>query len=224
MPCSYTIQRTRCAPELAGLWDSPAWRQAQPLTLSHVRPESSDHRPLTQARLLYDGSQVYVIFRVEDRFVRSVHSAYGDMVCRDSCVEFFVKPKVDKGYLNFECNAGGTLLASYITDHTRVPGGFKQFVRLPAADGNQVRVFHSLPAVVEPEVQTPATWTAQLHIPLALLAKYVGPMADPAGQTWSANFYKCGDETSHPHWLSWSPVNALNFHLPDCFGELRFAP
>jgi hypothetical protein len=224
MPSSYTIPRTHTAPELAGLWDGPVWRQAEPLTLTHVRPESSDHHPATQARLLYDSRNIYVIFRVEDRYVRSVRTAYGDMVCKDSCVEFFVKPKADRGYLNFECNAGGTLLASYITDHTRTPEGFKQFVRLPADEGRQVRVYHSLPAVVEPERVEPLTWALEFALPLNLLAKYVGALGDPAGQTWSANLYKCGDETSHPHWISWSPVSALNFHLPDCFGSLHFAP
>ena len=27
---------------------------------------------------------------------------------------------------------------------------------------------------------------------------------------WRVNFYKCADDTSHPHWLTWSPVE-----LPD---------
>jgi len=40
----------------------------------------------------------------------------------------------------------------------------------------------------------------------------------------SANFYKCGDETSVPHFVTWNPVNSANpdFHKPDFFGKLRF--
>ena len=38
-----------------------------------------------------------------------------------------------------------------------------------------------------------------------------------------ANVYKCGDRTSHPHWMSWNPVRTLNFHAPDEFGQLIFA-
>ena len=41
-------------------------------------------------------------------------------------------------------------------------------------------------------------------------------------QAWRGNLYKCGDRTSHPHWAAWSPVDELNFHLPRCFGTLRF--
>ena len=37
-----------------------------------------------------------------------------------------------------------------------------------------------------------------------------------------ATFYKCGDKTAHPHFLSWNPVGtpAPDFHRPDFFGEL----
>jgi len=76
--------------------------------------------------------------------------------------------------------------------------------------------------VVEPEIQSPIEWMLEFHIPIKLLEKHAGPVGDPAGQTWRANFYKCGDRTSHPHWASWSNVDELNFHLPRCFGALIF--
>jgi hypothetical protein len=76
--------------------------------------------------------------------------------------------------------------------------------------------------VVEPEVEGPLTWQLAFFVPVALLERYVGPIGPLAGQEWRANLYKCGDGTSHPHWASWSPVDALNFHLPHCFGTLRF--
>ena len=42
------------------------------------------------------------------------------------------------------------------------------------------------------------------------------------GEVWRGNFFKCVEENSHPHWASWSPVDEFNFHLPQCFGVLRF--
>ena len=45
-----------------------------------------------------------------------------------------------------------------------------------------------------------------------------------SGQVWRANLYKCGDQTSHPHWASWAPIGeALNFHQPGFFGGLDLA-
>lgn len=216
----YHVQRV--AAPLAGetfLADA-AWARAEVGLISTFRPESSDHRPDVRFAVLHDATSLYVRFDVCDRYVRSVQTAYQGSVCTDSCVEFFVQPRPDRGYLNFETNAGGTLLLSYIEDATRVPGGFRKFRPVDATWGRQIVIHHSLPAVVEPEMTGPVAWQLGYRIPVALFEAHTGPLGALAGQVWRANFYKCGDHTSHPHWASWEPVSALNFHLPECFGEL----
>ena len=115
----YSVRAPR--PPLAAGWDDPAWVDRPLLDIARFRPESSDHRPRTRARLAYDEKGIGGVFHVQDRYVRSVHTHFGEPVYRDSCVEIFLQPKPDKGYLNFEMNAGGTLLASHITDHRRTP-------------------------------------------------------------------------------------------------------
>jgi hypothetical protein len=209
-------------PELRGLWDDPAWMHAETLELAFFRPEGSTHRPKTSARLLYTAEGIFGIFRVKDRYVRCVHTRYGEPVYKDSCVEFFVKPKADKGYFNFEFNCGGAFLCNYITNPNRTPEGFREFVRIPKDEGRHIIVYHSLPRIVEPEIRDAVTWTLEFFIPFGLIGKYVGEIGDVAGSQWKANFYKCGDETSHPHWASWQPVPELNFHMPECFGTIRF--
>jgi hypothetical protein len=79
-----------------------------------------------------------------------------------------------------------------------------------------------LPCYVEPEIVEPVVWLLQFFIPFALLEKYMGPIGTVEGQTWRANAYKCGDETSQPHWASWQPLTEKNFHLPECFGAVHF--
>lgn len=218
----YTVRFAKLRPEFKGLWDGPAWKQADMLELNHFRPEGSDHRPKTSARLLYNNEGILGIFHVDDRYVRCVRTRYGEPVYRDSCVEFFVKPKQDKGYFNFEFNCGGTLLCSYITDPERTPDGFGEFVLIPEEEGRLLTIHHSFPEVTDPEINGPAAWTIEFFIPFALLEKYVGELGDMENKEWKANFYKCGDETSHPHWASWQPVPRLNFHVPECFGGIRF--
>ena len=218
----YLVRSARPRPRPQDGWDDPAWAEAETLEVAHFRPEGSDHRPRVRARLLHDGEALLGLFHVGDRYVRSIHTRFGDPVYEDSCVEIFLQPKPDRGYLNFEMNAGGVLLASHVTDHRRVPGGFAAFTKLTEEDGRQVTVRSSLPSIVEPEVE--ADWQLAFSIPKRLLEKYVGPIGPMAGQEWRANLYKCGDGTSHPHWASWVPVDALNFHLPHCFGTLRFEP
>jgi hypothetical protein len=210
----YTVRRIE-----ASALEQAAFERAEVGQVDQVRPESSDHRPGVTFRVLHDGAHLYLRFEVRDRYVRSVQTAYQAPVCTDSCVEFFVQPRAGKGYFNFEVNAGGTLLLYYVEDPTRTEKGLAAFTPVPEAWGRRVEIRSSLPPVVEPERTEPLTWHVSYKVPLALFEAFVGGgvASEPV---WRANFYKCGDKTSHPHWLSWSPVTALNFHLPACFGEL----
>ncbi len=219
---SYTLQRISEAPP-AFVWDSLPWSELPSLSVDAFRPEGSDHRPDTRARFCHDGHNLFGLFSVQDRYVRSVHTQFQSRTHRDSCVEVFLHPKPALGYFSFEFNAGGAYAALYISDHTRTADLFKAYTRLTPEDVRGVRVYPSLPAVIEPEIAGPTHWTLGLQIPVAALGPYVGDIGPLSGQSWRANVYKCADETSHPHWAAWSPVSQLNFHLPECFGEFVFA-
>jgi hypothetical protein len=197
-------------------------RQANAILIDQFRPEGSDHRPTTSLRLLHDGRSLHGLFQVQDQYVRCVHESYGDPVYQDSCVEFFVQPKPDGGYFNFEFNCGGAFLCNYITDETGAPASFKEYVRLNLDDVQRIRVASSLPKIVEPEIIQPVSWWLAFVIPVPVMEKFVGPVGALSGQVWRGNAFKCGSGTSHPHWAAWSPVDQLNFHLPRCFGELVF--
>ncbi len=194
------------------------------LRIDQFRPEGSDHRPRAVATVTYDQVGLRVVFVVADRYVRCVHSEPQSAVCMDSCVEFFVRPRPDRGYFNFEANCGGALLAFYITDWRRLGAERKLagFSPLMAEEIAQIQISASLPGRVEPEIIEPVEWRLEMFIPFKVLAKYVGPLGDLPGQCWRANFYKCGGDTSHPHWAAWNPVSELNFHVPAEFGELKF--
>jgi hypothetical protein len=220
---SYTIHTVSHPPALDAAWGTGAWAGAAEGCITNFHAKGSDHRPDTRFRVLRDDAYLYVQFAVQDRYVRSVQTAYQGAVCTDSCVEFFVQPRPDRGYFNFEVNAGGTLLLFYIEDARRAPDGFVKFCRVDEAWGRQVQIWHALPSVVEPELPGPVSWGVAYRVPVALFEAYTGPLGPLAGQAWRANFFKCGDQTSHPHWGSWAPITELNFHLPACFGELTLA-
>lgn len=218
----YQIRRAVAAPSLSGSWSDAAWASAVTAEIACFRPESRAHRPRTQARLLYDDQALHGIFRVEDRYVRCVNQGFQAPVCRDSCVEFFFQPDVGPGYFNLEMNAGGSFLCMYVRDCRRTPEGFADYDFMRPEDGAKVALWHSLPERVEPELTEPTTWLVQFRLPFAALEPYCGPVGALAGRNWRGNFYKCGDQTSQPHWASWSPVDEKNFHLPRCYASLRF--
>jgi hypothetical protein len=169
---------------------------------------------------MYDDDALYVIWRVEDAWVRAVAQHLHDRVWRDSCVEMFFTPgpEVSAGYFNLEINCGGVMLfASHLAprDHRRL---------VFEADCAAVDVYHSLPSRIDVEIAEPTTWTVAYRLPFRILHAYL-PVTTPApGARWRANLYKCADESTHPHWLTWAPIESTkpDFHRPDSFGVLEF--
>lgn len=226
----FAVKRAASKPALDGNWNSPVWAAANTLEIAnffeHV-PEGvpdKDFKPRTQARVLYDNDGLYLFFRVEDKYVRSIATEYRGKVWEDACAEFFVQPKADRGYFNFEINCGGTMLLSYHENPDWKGESLRNAGGVPWELAQQVKIFHSMPKVVDPEIAENTTWVLEYFIPFSLLEAYIGDIGNPAGQTWRANFYKCAETNSHPHWASWSPiVDVLDFHTPRFFGILKFA-
>ena len=219
---TYIVRAAKPLPGLEEGWSHPAWASAETAEVNHYRPEGSAHRPRARARLLHDGAGIRGVFRVDDQYVRSIRTRYLDPVWKDSCVEFFAQPRSDRGYFNLEMNAGGAHLCYYVEDPTRTPEGLKKFTPLPEEIGRLIQIRSSLPKTVEPELAEAVRWELNFLMPVAVLESQAGRIGGLSGQNWRGNFFKCGDETSHPHWASWSPVDELNFHLPRCFGMIHF--
>lgn len=201
-----------------------SWKDIPAAPLTHVHPESSTHHPLVEARLTADDTHLYVRFDVEDQYVLARSTDYQDPVYTDSCVEFFVQPKPDHGYFNFEMNALGTLLLTYIEDARRLPeGGFATYQVVPEELGRRVVMRSSIDKPVTTEIHEQLNWWLEVDIPFAFLEHYVGKLPESGKREFRGNFYKCADDSSHPHWLSWAPIGEeLNFHVPEYFVPLIF--
>lgn len=215
----YTIKHIQNPPG----WESlEEWRSIPFVRIDNFRPEGSDHKPQTILRVVYNRNGLYGLFEVKDTYVVCRHTGFQEPVWKDSCVEFFVQPEVEKGYFNFEFNCGGAMLCSWVKDHRISGGKFRNSQRMTADDVKEVEVFHTLSSKIEPEKHGLTEWRLGFYIPFTVLKRYIGDFVVIGGTCWRGNFYKCADESSHPHWASWSPVTELNFHMPDCFGTLRF--
>jgi hypothetical protein len=233
-PADYVVRRVKSLPpptaSLDAAWDSAEWSHAQTLPVDRFHDKPDPLYPRTHARVLYDESGLHVFFRVEDRYVRSVTTEYQGPVYRDACVEFFMEPDVKRGYLNMEINAGGTLLMKYHDPNLKPgapqsPPGFT-LVLVPWEQARNVRIRHSMPKVIDPEITMPVTWYVQYFVPFDVLEAHFGPLRPIAGRTWRANFYKISTGNSHPHHVSWAPIppegRAGGFHQPRYFAPIRF--
>jgi len=183
--------------------------------------QSFEHIPKVSAKLLIDDSALQVKFNVIDQYVKSEVVELNGPVCTDSCVEFFFAVN-GNGYFNFEINAGGTVHSSFIKDSTRTDNGFKDFRFLELEDLNQIEVYSTLDKIVSPEITEKITWQLSYNVPLSVLQKYAGDFDSSATAVWKGNLYKCADNTSHPHWLTYYPITeGFNFHQPKYFGNLH---
>jgi len=201
-------------------WDKPCWRGVQAALIGNYMGDKPAHFPDTRVKIAYDDQALYLIFRVEDKYVRAVAADHQDDVYKDSCVEFFFAPDAESpgDYFNLETNCGGAMLFQF---HS--PAG-DEHIEIPQSQFSRIEIASSLPRTIAPEIPDPVTWTVEYRLPLAILDEYCKVTRPAPGVAWRANFYKCADETSHPHWLTWSPVDnsTPNFHLPKFFGILEF--
>lgn len=220
----YFIARAKQTPVLDGSINDGAWAFAPAAAIASFNAKSSRHRPAVLAKLLHDDHGLHGLYTVRDRYVRAVHTEFQSSVCRDSCVECFIQPGSGPGYINFEFSLSGGVLASWITDPRRTDKGFACSERLPDDLLRQVTIVSSQPGVTEPEIDEPLDWWLGFTVPWSVFATYVRHWSPPRpGAIWRGNFYKCADDTSHPHWASWNPVGEpLNFHQPAYFGTFRF--
>jgi hypothetical protein len=201
--------------------DDHAWRNAESLELTYFMGDSPRFLPRVRVKLVYDTEALHVMFQVSDSSIRAVHTAFQSPVCEDSCVEFFFTPGTDltAGYFNFEISCCGTILFKHQTARN------ENVTPVSAADAEKIAVYHSIPGTIDPEITEPAEWIIQSRLPFAILSKYTSVSMPEPGTTWKGNFYKCGDNTSNPHWLTWSAIDKPepDFHRPDYFGQLIFA-
>jgi len=206
--------------EINAEWDKEIWGNTRSLRLNNFMGDRPSHFPETKVKLRYDKDNIYVIFKVMDNYIKAVAKKINDKVWLDSCVEFFFSPgpDVERGYFNFEANCKGVFLFKYNINGGKTIG----FVSMD--DCKKIKISHSLTKEVEQELTEPETWRLEFSIPISVLSKYMKVDEPGPGVSWRANFYKCADKTSHPHWLTWAPVDypKPKFHLPEFFGRLNF--
>ena len=62
-------------------------------------------------------------------------------------------------------------------------------------------------------------------IPLSFIQLFFPEFQLKPGAVIKANCYKCGDKTTHPHYLAWNPSTSPvpDFHRPQDFGQMILA-
>lgn len=181
--------------------------------ICEVNWQEYPYKPSAAVRVARSESHLVIFYDVKGLDLRAAALEDNGPVWEDSCCEFFVSHLTDGTYYNFELNCIGTLLAAKRRSRTDAdmfsPDALARIIR-----------HSSLERKVYEENDRIHAWSTALCIPFDLIGLDTGNLPSAI----RANFYKCGDLTAHPHYLSWNriAIPAPDFHRPDHFGELVF--
>ena len=174
-------------------------------------PKEAPYPPDCNGSIARTASHLAVMFHVRGLDLRATQIEDNGRSWEDSCCEFFVTDPYDGTYYNFELTCIGSLLSS------KRKSRLDSVLREKEDVARVIR--HSSLAHEETEISDRIfSWTVAMLIPYDL----IGIDRDNVPVSVRGNFYKCGDLTAHPHFLSWNPIGTPkpDFHRPEYFGEL----
>lgn len=216
----YRVKKISASAPLCGNWGGTPWRNVKAATLTNFLGPKPSHFPHTQFKAVYDDDSIRVIFRVNDKYVKAIRTKRNSWVYKDSCVEFFFTPGIDvsKGYFNLEMNCCGAYLFHFQKTAR------KNMNPIDGVSCRKIQKWHSFNGPVMKEIEKPVTWIVEYTIPFSILEKYTPVTRPKPGVKWRANLYKIASGSSHPHYLTWSPIHSskIDFHVPEFFGVLKF--
>lgn len=190
-------------------------KQKDKIQINTLNWKDYRYRPDVRLSIAYGDNEVYLKYYVTEDYFKAEKTETNQMVCEDSCVEFFVSPENDGVYYNLEFNGIGTVLLGTGTgraDSKRADPGIISKIRTKSSVGN----------TPVKERKGKFEWSITIAVPFEVFFHH--KIKDLKGKTFRANFYKCGDMLSVPHYVTWNPVGTENpdYHQPEYFGMLKF--
>ena len=192
----YTITRINGAPD----WEKIPYAPIDNLLWTEYTDTSS------KAQLCWDENAIYVRMIAMEKDIRRELTGVLDSVCDDSCLEFFLQPTETVTYLNVEMNPNCAVFMGF-------GSCLETLVRLIPEDWD--------PLCAKAE-EFPGGWGVTYQLPISFIQKFYPTFKPKTGLKMKGNFYKCGDLTPNPHFLSWNKIEQDEpaFHVPQFFGTL----
>jgi alpha-galactosidase len=170
--------------------------------------KNADPERETEVRMLWTADTLYLRFRSKYRVITVFSDAEAngrrDQLWDRDVAEVFLQanPSEPRRYKEFEVSPNG------------------MWIDLDIAPGEK----HDLKSGLRRRVvlsETAKTWVAELALPMKSLVERFDPAAN-----WRMNFYRVEGEREPRFYSAWQPTGTAvaNFHVPEAFGKLVFAP
>lgn len=186
-----------------------------PVKLEMANWEEFPYRPEVTVQIAYNENELFLQYHVREQSVKAEITKSNGRVWTDSCVEFFLSPEGNDDYYNLEMNCIGTALLGF-----RKKGA--EAIHATEEQISTIRRISSLGDLPFPEKKKLTEWTITMAVPWEVFFKH--KLKSVSGKKMRGNFYKCGDELSVPHFVSWTKIKTEkpSFHQPAFFGGLEF--
>jgi alpha-galactosidase len=186
-----------------------AWEAAQGVRFNaDWQGKNADPERETEVRLVWTPEALHLRFRARYRvvtvFADAEPNGRRDQLWDRDVAEVFLQPNLSepRRYKEFEISPNGL------------------WIDLDIASGEK----HDLKSGLRRRVilnERAKTWIAELALPMKSLVKQFDPDA-----TWKVNFYRVEGAIEPRFYSAWQPTGTPvpNFHVPEAFGRLVFAP
>ena len=197
------------SPEGDGFPTPSSWEVSAPVRFhADWQGKNPDPERETEVRLLWTSEWLYLRFRARFReiivFSDAEPNGRRDQLWDRDVAEVFLQPDPThlRCYKEFEVS----------------PNGF--WIDLDIGPGEK----HDLKSGLRRRVilnEAAKAWVAELALPMKCLVERFDPAA-----IWRVNFYRVEGAIEPRFYSAWQPTRTAvpNFHVPEAFGELVFAP
>ena len=172
------------------------------------------YKPKVLFRIGHTENEICLKYEVDEKHILAQETRTNGEVYKDSTCEFFIS--VDgRNYYNFEFSCIGTIHLAH------GPGrGNRTFV--PEELIKKIRIESTLGTQPFAEKTGNFHWELVVCIPAEVFR--FDSIKSFNGLKATANFYKCGDGTATPHYITWNPVETSqpDYHRPEYFGKVIF--
>lgn len=178
-------------------------------------PDLYPSKPKAAFKIAHNGTHLFLHYFVEEDEILAETTEDNGPVWTDSCAEFFLSFGDSPYYYNAEFSCIGTALLAYRT-------GRNDAVH---ADMEVMKTIKRYPSLgTKPFGKKKGNYKWDLLVVIPVTAYWKSGIDSFKGVKARANFYKCGDNLTTPHYISWNPIPIKDpdFHVPAHFGEVVF--
>ncbi len=221
-PQHYDCRRAAKPLIIDGKLDDRAWKSA-PWTTDFVDIEG-DAKPKprfrTRMKMLWDDTYLYLGAELDEPDIKAKLTEHDSVIFHDNDFELFLKPTTGQpGYFEFEINALNTSWDLYLNKPYREGGKADNSWDIPG-----LKTAVALNGTLNKSDDTDKGWTVEIAIPWTAFGSRLPVERPKPGTEWRVNFSRVEWKAGQPkedNWV-WSQQGAVNMHIPEMWGYLRF--